>query len=469
MGNWDQVSKVYNTAMNSAGSITEEVNNRLEAGQTQVDRFSAAWENLAVAIGDRFRDNVTEAITSATDLVDAIQTGIQDGALDSFFAEIGDMAHELAGYLDEIAAVMPQALEGVDWSGLADAVRGVGDAFKEWFEGVDLTTTEGLSTAIQDLADGTAKLIGLFETLVAMADDIAGFGADVGAVAQEIVEHSTATEDAAYNVRDLGVASRKTSPQAEKLANALSYAKQRTSDASNEMDQFNQYLNYNTRNTHKSREALGELQYVINTLTGKQLIVGAEADKESARKAGQEAKDQVPKETKMKVEAEVKKDQIEKDIAQIEASAEKVQKAMEMEAKVNVAQVEAGAERAKAAFESVSTSVQDTSKNMETLFGFLQDPGPIFSPSFYRDVQDMIADEHESRQKLLQKQAQLTEQQIKLMKQKLDSMRDGEGLIKIEGQGLEPELEAFMWKIVERIQLRVNEQSAEYLLGIGSA
>jgi hypothetical protein len=38
-------------------------------------------------------------------------------------------------------------------------------------------------------------------------------------------------------------------------------------------------------------------------------------------------------------------------------------------------------------------------------------------------------------------------------------------MIKIEAAGLEPHLEAFMWKILENIQIRANAEAAEFLLG----
>jgi hypothetical protein len=65
-------------------------------------------------------------------------------------------------------------------------------------------------------------------------------------------------------------------------------------------------------------------------------------------------------------------------------------------------------------------------------------------------------------------QAKLIKEQIKMMQARRDAMEQGDGLIQIDAQGLEPELEAFMWKILEKIQVRANEESSEFLLGINS-
>jgi hypothetical protein len=45
-------------------------------------------------------------------------------------------------------------------------------------------------------------------------------------------------------------------------------------------------------------------------------------------------------------------------------------------------------------------------------------------------------------------------------------MESGEGMITVTADGLEPELEAFMWKILERVQVRANEESSDFLLGL---
>ncbi|MBO1225040.1 MAG: hypothetical protein JYX80_11490 [Candidatus Scalindua sediminis] len=44
-------------------------------------------------------------------------------------------------------------------------------------------------------------------------------------------------------------------------------------------------------------------------------------------------------------------------------------------------------------------------------------------------------------------------------------MQSGDAMITISGDGPEPELEAFMWQILQRIQIRANADGAEYLLG----
>ena len=81
-------------------------------------------------------------------------------------------------------------------------------------------------------------------------------------------------------------------------------------------------------------------------------------------------------------------------------------------------------------------------------------------------IQDQIALENDRRQQALDQQGELIDAQVRYLNEKTDSLQRGDALIKIEADGLEPELEAFMWKIVERVQVRASDEGAEFLLGI---
>ena len=41
----------------------------------------------------------------------------------------------------------------------------------------------------------------------------------------------------------------------------------------------------------------------------------------------------------------------------------------------------------------------------------------------------------------------------------------GDSIIKVDGAGLQPHLEAFMWEILRQIQIRVNQDGLKLLLG----
>jgi hypothetical protein len=51
------------------------------------------------------------------------------------------------------------------------------------------------------------------------------------------------------------------------------------------------------------------------------------------------------------------------------------------------------------------------------------------------------------------------------MKARTKAMERGDAMIKINGDGLQPHLEAFMWEIIRTVQVRVNEDGMGMLLG----
>lgn len=145
------------------------------------------------------------------------------------------------------------------------------------------------------------------------------------------------------------------------------------------------------------------------------------------------------------------------------ASNERI-KLIESVVKLNVAEVEADTKRIEAAFKSLDTTITSTGSLIGTLVGGL-DKISEFDKS---EVWALIDKEGQRRDEALKLQKELTEAQIANIKAKTDALNKGEAIIKIDGSGLDPELEAFMWRILERIQVRANAELTEYLLGVAA-
>ena len=67
---------------------------------------------------------------------------------------------------------------------------------------------------------------------------------------------------------------------------------------------------------------------------------------------------------------------------------------------------------------------------------------------------------------LIHKQMQLVDAQIEQIEARTEMMKSGDSMIKIQADGLEPELEAFMWKILENLQVQANAEFSEFLIGL---
>jgi hypothetical protein len=119
-----------------------------------------------------------------------------------------------------------------------------------------------------------------------------------------------------------------------------------------------------------------------------------------------------------------------------------------------------------ASFESIGESINATGDTLSELYNQLGSKSlDIFAQ---QSIQKRIRDEESRREEAFALQKELTLAQIDLIKQRASAMASGDPLITVSGDGLQPHLEAFMWEILSAIQVRVNEDYRNFLLGIGA-
>lgn len=164
--NLSKVAEIVGVGMNSAGSAAKEVAARLESSQVQIDRFKVGFENLGITIGDKFRESTTKAIAGGNEVMAAFQGMVASGTFDPIFDALSGFSARLYEYLKVIAKNLPAAFEQVNFSGLLEALGDLGDAFGSWFDGLDLTTVDGLAEALQTVTDIITGLIRVTEGMV---------------------------------------------------------------------------------------------------------------------------------------------------------------------------------------------------------------------------------------------------------------------------------------------------------------
>lgn len=145
------------------------------------------------------------------------------------------------------------------------------------------------------------------------------------------------------------------------------------------------------------------------------------------------------------------------------ASNERI-KTLEFSVELKTAQLETDMERVKAAFASIDSTIQSTGDLLGSLFGNFTDTEDRWKQL---EIQEQIDLENKRRQEALDLQRQLTEAEIARIEAQTEALSRGDPLITIQGDGLEPELEAFMWKILNKIRVRANAEFSDYLLGLG--
>jgi tape measure domain-containing protein len=147
------------------------------------------------------------------------------------------------------------------------------------------------------------------------------------------------------------------------------------------------------------------------------------------------------------------------------ASNERI-KFIEATVQLNIAALQADVEKVKAIFASIDNTVNSTGDLLGELFGNLQDA--YAAPGFQQQyaIEAQIRLENERREKALKLQEELTKATVDELRARTKALQNGDALIKIDGAGLKPHLEAFMWEILRTIQTRVNKDGLRLLVGV---
>lgn len=193
----------------------------------------------------------------------------------------------------------------------------------------------------------------------------------------------------------------------------------------------------------------------------KDLIIKTDLDEKSATQTVQKVNEVMARATAEKP-VEIKVDP-KIDLAKFKETSDIVQKSIEWKAKLDIAEVQAGAKKMESMFDSIGEGMKSTGDLIGDLFG---EWGELTSSWDKLKIEQQIDQENALRKQEFQLQKELIESEIELNELKAEKLKAGESLITIQGDGLQPHLEAFMWEILSAIQVRANEEASEFLLGI---
>ena len=143
------------------------------------------------------------------------------------------------------------------------------------------------------------------------------------------------------------------------------------------------------------------------------------------------------------------------------ASNERI-KTIESKIKLNIAELEAQTKQVEAAFKSIDTTITSTGQLLGSLFGDLSKADTYTKLA----IEDQIELENQRRQKALDLQTKLAEAEIEKIQAQTDALNRGDGTIKINAEGMEPEIKAFMYKILKLIRIETSRDVSNYLLGL---
>jgi hypothetical protein len=151
----------------------------------------------------------------------------------------------------------------------------------------------------------------------------------------------------------------------------------------------------------------------------------------------------------------------------VQKESKEIQNAIEWTAKINIAQIESATKIMEYSFKSIDNTISETGKSISSLGGDYSKL--LLGGGDSMVLSSAINAEISMQQDAAKKQGDLIDAQVSLLKTKTRKLEKGESLIEIKADGMEPEIEAFMWKVLNKIQIRANEEASEFLLGLPAA
>lgn len=182
--------------------------------------------------------------------------------------------------------------------------------------------------------------------------------------------------------------------------------------------------------------------------------VAVEADKESMDKTKKDIEKEIPAEKLLEIKSNV-------DIARLKEQSAIIQSSIEWKAKIDIAQIESATEKMKVMFQSVDKAIESTADVMIGLAGAMNG----IDSSRQLDLIDIIREESDRREGLLELQKELIEAETDSIRARTKLMEEGKEIgIKISAEGLAPHLEAFMFEILNAIQVRAVAEGVQMLV-----
>ena len=558
---------------NASGAVEAAYAKMADNFELTNERIKNAVNAFLVEAGSPLESRWAEIGDAVSAVFASLRESVDEGAFDELYAFIDQFITRAVSDMEALAESLPEALEGVEWGGFLDSLGGVGEAIAGLFEGVDLTTPEGLREAIQQIVDVgegllevTAGIVdglkpfirGLIDAIDAFKDlspeaqrsagEVLGFGtgldkvlglADgaIGALegiasALAVLAGSQAASALAGIIKQLGgikapaasaaaalgkvgavgaagaggwavgsaildFINERLIPGADTLGTKLydvlhpndipdsfwrtelsevEQAALRAAKSADEMGEANREALLTEQEmadamgpvtellgeqvvgqrelaeaTGGTTESTGELVRAIRDAEGN--IIGYE-------QAGRKVADTL--DTQAESAREAAKATLEYQLKLLELASDERIANIEAKVSLDIAELEAQTKQVEAAFESIDTTVQSTGELLGDLFGALIDANSWSQKNL---IEDQIADENRRREEAMEMQKKLIEAEIRNINARTKLMEQGGAEIKISAQGLEPQLEAFMFAVIDRVRASVAGSYTEFLLG----
>jgi len=455
------------------------------AMQRVVDAFTALV-SISAGIADGLQplfDAIGEGIEQFESLDDSTKRSIGEilgvgKAIDTVLPAIGGLAGGLSSVGTGLTALAgAQGFKAV--IGNLDSVKAIASgAGKFGLIGTALVGSAaagfGIGTVINDLIEESIGSIGVRIAEYVNADEVAlaeakwqGYSSEVRRAAKDSADLKEINEilnrslgEATVATNDQQVAWQKYADELVAAANSSDQAAESQRGIAGAIDDLNETaqssggaLENVSRNTQKLVDNNKSLELGYDEATGKinsfsgTIIQSGKALEDTAKKTEKA----VEESEKFRIEMESI------------ASNERI-KNIEASISLDIAEVEANAKRVEAIADTIGQTFESAGSVITDLFGGFDDA----SRSTQIEIASQIRKQQEFQQQTLDDQSALTQAEIDFIREKTKQLSRGDPMLTVEAPGLAPHLEAIWYDILGNLQVKVNADLEEMLLGLRS-
>ncbi|MBU2623423.1 MAG: phage tail tape measure protein [Proteobacteria bacterium] len=521
-GKFKDALKEMGTAAGATKEAYDKVANEFEnINQRLENNFKAT----IIAIGSEMLPGYGKIAGSLADLFKGIKVGVDSGAFDPLFKYLDATAKSISIWLTEVGKAFPDAFKNLNFKGLIDAFKDFGDALAKLFQ-TDKSKPEALAKALQLVIDSVESLIrvtqgigepfapiinfakitteafnSLDEKTKVLIGNVLGLslafkafgpmglvmialGSDTE-LATRIIRVSFAAIENGINALKVGVFSlglvfaSATLSVGEFLDNLPGYensegiqrAKERVEILARELKIANTDLEASSKKVADAYAGVDieatKFKKTVETTPTKittELTVEIKGKLDLANIIAEAEKVKNAVEWKAKLDIANVEKSSEEVVAKIKATSEIINNTIEWKGRFDIAELEAGAKKIEAIFGSIDNSVTSTGGLLSDLFKTYADNDVQGSKKWA--IEDEIKKEVKHREEALELQKKTAESEMKYNDARREALSRGDAMITINGDGLQPHLEAFMFEILAAIQIKANQEGAKFLVGI---
>lgn len=438
--------------------------------------FGSLFDDLDLSTPEGLRDALQEIVNGVRSLTN-VTTGIIEN-LRPIFETIGfivEAGNQSGADIEKTAGRILGAAQnierfGIILGGVLNTFSNFGEVDKDPFADGFLQSTE----SVGGLLDGLGKIPALLATLTSLnlnldPDDsvpkLAVSASEAAAAAADLANQAPlaaeGTQSIADSTNELVAANEDFEPLDFGDLNFVAEAQKRIAEE--------------TGNVSDNAQTAGENLNSISRAGGTFSVISR-----GAEEASEKIKDTTNQSDKLrksleKIASDERISQLEIradiDIAQIEATTERIGSLFEFQAKINVEQIRADVEETEIIFGSLDKTIENTGLVLGDAFGILgglAESGTSGLTAGFRELQKQLEFENDRRDSAVEAEVDAVKARTELIRERTRRLQSGEALIKVQAENLTPALEMIFLEVLKFTQIRANEEELEFLTAIAS-